>query len=139
MLNVVEEGERFGQGSVMVWGVISIDGLTDLVVVSGNLISAGYSEQILLQQVLVAAYSVGPEFVLMKDNARAYVAHITRAVLRELDFQEIEWPAVRPNLNPIEHMWDRINRSICGRPVPPLTLQDLEQALIEEWNLIPPT
>jgi hypothetical protein len=137
MPNVVQEGHRFGQGSVMVWGGISIDGRTDLVVVCGNLTAAVYFEQILLQHVLVAAYGVGHDFVLMHDNARAHVARITRAVLRKLHNQEMEWPAVIPDLNPIEHVWNRLSRSVCGHPVPPQTLQDLEQTLIEEWNLIP--
>jgi hypothetical protein len=101
MPNNVQEGERFGQDSVMVWGGISIDGHTDLVFVCGNLTAAGYIEQILLRHVLVAAYSVGPEF--MHDNARAHVVCITRAVLRELDIQEIEWSVVSPELNFIEH------------------------------------
>ena len=57
---------------MMVWGGISIDGNTDLVIVHGNLTTAGYIEQILLQHVLVAAYGVGPEFVLMDNNARAH-------------------------------------------------------------------
>ena len=75
----------------MVWGGISIDGCTDLVVVvCSNLTAAGYIELILLQDVLVAAYGIGPEFILMHDNARAHVARITRAVLRELDIQEVE-------------------------------------------------
>ena len=69
----------------MVWGGISIDGRTDLVVVRDNLIAVGYVEQILLQHVLVAAYSVGPEYVLVHGNARAHVARLTKAVLRELD------------------------------------------------------
>jgi hypothetical protein len=77
----VQEGDRFGQGSVMVWGGISIDGRTDLVVVRVNLTTTGYIEQILLQHILVAAYGIGPEFVLIHDNARAHVARITRAVL----------------------------------------------------------
>jgi hypothetical protein len=55
MRNVVQEGNRFGQGSVLVWGGISIEGRTDLVVVRDNLTPAGYIEQILLQHVLVAA------------------------------------------------------------------------------------
>jgi hypothetical protein len=107
---------------VIVWGGISIDGRTDLVVVRSNLTAAGYIEQILLQHVLVAAYSVGPEFVLMHDNARAHVAHITRAVLRELDIQEMELPAVSLDHNPIENVWDRLNRGVPERPVPPQTL-----------------
>ena len=70
------------------------------------------------------------------DNAKGHVARITRAVLRELEIQEMEWTAVSPDLNPIEYRWDTLNRSVRGRPVPPQTLQNLEQALIEEWNLI---
>ena len=63
----------------MVWH--SIDDHKDLVFVHGNLTTVGYIEQILLQHVLVAAYGVDPEFVLMHDNPRAHVARITRAVL----------------------------------------------------------
>ena len=54
---------------MMVWGGISVDDRTDLVVVRGNLAAAGYVEQILLQHVLVTAYVVGPEFVLKHHNA----------------------------------------------------------------------
>ena len=87
----------------MVWGGIKFDDRTDLMAIRGNLTAAGYIEQILLQHVLVAAYDFGPEFVLMHHNARAHVERITRAVLRELDIQEMQWPAVSPNLNSIEH------------------------------------
>ena len=69
---------------------ISIDGHMDLVIVCGNLTTVEYIEQILLKHVLVAAYGVDPEFVFMHDNASTHVARITRAVLRELDIQEIE-------------------------------------------------
>ena len=44
MPNVDQEGDRFGQGSVMVWGGINIDGRTDLVVVPRNLTAAEYIE-----------------------------------------------------------------------------------------------
>jgi hypothetical protein len=71
-------------------GGISIDDRTDLVIVCGNLTATGCIEQMLLQHVLVATYGVGPKFVLMHDNARAHVVCITRAVLRELEIQEME-------------------------------------------------
>ena len=79
MPNFVQEDDRFRQGSLMVWGGISINGRTELVVVRSNLTAAGYIKQILLQHLLVAAYGVGPEFVLMHDNVRAHLVHITRA------------------------------------------------------------
>jgi hypothetical protein len=90
MSNVVQEGDRFGHGSVMVWRGISIDGRTDLVVIRGNLTATGHIEEILLQNLLVAAYGVGPEFILMHDNARTHVTRITRAAVRELNIEEME-------------------------------------------------
>jgi hypothetical protein len=66
----VQEGDRFGEGSVMVWGGISIDDRPDLVVVNGNLTAAGYIEQILLKHVLVGSCGVGLEFKIMHDDAR---------------------------------------------------------------------
>ena len=44
---------------------LRIDSRTDLFVVRGNFNAAGYIEQILLQHMWVAAYGVGPEFVLV--------------------------------------------------------------------------
>ena len=41
---VVKESDRFGKGSVMLWGGISIDGRNDLVVARANLTTAGYIE-----------------------------------------------------------------------------------------------
>ena len=82
----------------MVWGGISFDGHRDLVVVRVNLNAAEHIQQILLQHVLVAAYAVGPEFVLMHENTRTH--------------------AVSSKLNPFKHVWDRLNRIIRGFPVP---------------------
>ena len=97
---------------VMVWNGISIDGRMDLAVVRGNLTAAEYIEQKLLQDVLVAAYGVCPEFLIMHDNTRAHVVCITRAALRELEIQEMEWSAVRPDFNSFEHVWDRLTKSL---------------------------
>ena len=122
---------------MMVWGGISIDSRTDLVVIYGSLIAGGYIQQILMGHVVATAYGLGPEFLLMRDNARANVAGITRDVLRRLHIQVMEWPAVSPDLNPIEHVWDMLDRRVRDRPVTPQTLQELSQALIEEWDGIP--
>jgi hypothetical protein len=83
MPNVVQEGDRFGQDSVMVWGGISIDGRTDLVVICGNLTAARYIKQTTTGCV-GCCIRYGLEFVLMHDNARAHVACIIRAALQEL-------------------------------------------------------
>ena len=48
----------------------------------------------------------------------------------------MEWPARSPDMNPIEHLWDLLERRVRGRPQ---TVADLHQALIHEWRNIPQT
>ncbi|GFX59176.1 hypothetical protein TNCV_936911 [Trichonephila clavipes] len=43
------------------------------------------------------------------------------------------------DMNPIENVWNALGRRVVGRQPPPQTLQDLERALLEEWDRIPPT
>ncbi|GFV83613.1 transposable element Tcb2 transposase [Trichonephila clavipes] len=49
----------------------------------------------------------------------------------------MEWTACSPDMNPIEHVWDALGRRVAGRQPPPKTLQELERALLEEWDRIP--
>ncbi|GFW87777.1 transposable element Tcb2 transposase [Trichonephila clavipes] len=39
--------------------------------------------------------------------------------------------------NPIEHASDALGRRVAGSQPPPQTLQELERALLEEWDRIP--
>ncbi|GFY25911.1 transposable element Tcb2 transposase [Trichonephila clavipes] len=47
----------------------------------------------------------------------------------------MDWPAYSPDLNPIEHMWDALERPIAARLHHPENTQQLKQMLIEEWVL----
>ena len=49
----------------------------------------------------------------------------------------MDWPARSPDLNPIEHAWDILQSVISARPVQPRALQELKDALVAEWSLIP--
>ena len=55
--------------------------------------------------------------------------------LETMDY--MDWPAGSPDLNRIEHPWDILQRAISARPVQPRTLQELMDALVAEWRLIP--
>lgn len=45
----------------------------------------------------------------------------------------MNWPLRSPDLNPIQHVWDGLGRTIAQHNPPPRTLQDLKVALLEEW------
>ncbi|CAF4937392.1 unnamed protein product [Pieris macdunnoughi] len=133
----VQEYDKFGCGSVMVWGGVSLDERTDLVVIPGRLCAQTYIENVLEDHVWPAAYGMGPDFLLMQDNARPHTTAITSDYLRQQEIRVMEWPSMSPDLNPIEHIWDLLDRRIRKRPIAPQALQQLTEALIEEWERIP--
>ncbi|GFT10568.1 transposable element Tc1 transposase [Trichonephila clavipes] len=45
----------------------------------------------------------------------------------------MDWPAYSLDLNPIEHVWDRLGRRTAARQPPPTCLLELRRALLEEW------
>uniref|UniRef100_A0A3P8RRW3 Tc1-like transposase DDE domain-containing protein n=1 Tax=Amphiprion percula TaxID=161767 RepID=A0A3P8RRW3_AMPPE len=47
------------------------------------------------------------------------------------------WPAMSPDLNPIEHVWDQLKQRLDARTPPPCDLAELHVALVEEWNALP--
>ena len=73
----------------------------------------------------------------MDDNARAHRARITNQYLEQATIVRMEWPARSLDLNPIEHAWDMLQTAVSSRPVQPASVQELRQALLEEWDQIP--
>jgi transposase len=49
----------------------------------------------------------------------------------------LPWPAVSSDLSPIEHVWDEMERRLRHLPNQPVTLAEMDPALIRIWNNIP--
>ena len=73
----------------------------------------------------------------MDDNVRFHHAHVTNAYLEHETVVHLDWPAGSLDLNPIEHAWDILQHGISARHVQTRTLQELKDALVAEWRLIP--
>ena len=54
----------------------------------------------------------------------------------EIGVEELDWPAQSPDLNPIEHLWDELERRLRARPNRPTSVPDLTNALVAEWKQI---
>lgn len=130
--------DRFGGGSVMVWGGVSIDGRTDLYVIPGGSLTAlRYRDEILEPIVRPFAGAIGETFRLVQDNARAHTARVVMNFFDDEGIEFIDWPARSPDLNPIEHVWDMLSRRLALRPNPVQNVRELSDALVAEWNAIP--
>ena len=55
----------------------------------------------------------------------------------EIGVESLDWPAQSPDLKPIEHLWDELERQLRARPNRPTLVPDLINALVAEWKQIP--
>lgn len=74
---------------------------------------------------------------LQQDNARPHVSRVCSNILQTNNIDILPWPAFLPDLNLIEQLRDELDQRVRRRPNPPTNIQDLEQALLQEWNDIP--
>ncbi|KAI4872607.1 hypothetical protein NFI96_005705 [Prochilodus magdalenae] len=134
--NIIQH-DWFGGGSVMVWGGISLEGRTDLYRLdNGTLTAIRYQDEILGPVVRPYAGAVGPGFLLVHNNARPHVVRVCRQFLENEGIDTIDWPTGSPDLNPIEHLWDIMFRSIRRHQVALQTVQEFGDALVQIWEEI---
>lgn len=128
--------KSFGGGGVMVWAAIRHGWKSELVFINGNLTAQRYIDNVLAPQI-VPHFAENPLLTFMHDNARPHTARASQQFLHEHNVEVLPWPPVSPDLNPIEHVWDMLGKRIRRRNVQPRSLNQLRNALLEEWENIP--
>ncbi|GBO06893.1 Transposable element Tc1 transposase [Araneus ventricosus] len=128
----------FRGGGLLVWARIATNGRTNLYVFAGVSVTADrYRDEILHPLVRPFIAAMGTNAIFMDDNSLPHRAQLVRSYLESETIPQMAWPARSPDLNPIEHVWVILGRRIAGRSVPPGTLHELQQALLQEWALLP--
>ena len=131
----VLQHNRFGGPSVMVWGGISGQYRTPLVVIDGNITAQRYVDEVLRPYVLPFRAAHPQVNIFQHDNARPHAARLTKDFLTEEEVPVMPWVPYSPDQNPIEHLWDELGRRVYARN--PASRQALIICLQEEWEAIP--
>lgn len=134
----IQTFNRWGGGSIHIWAGMSQFGRTDLVVFDRNVNAQTYVNDVLAP--VVVPY-MNRHFqghgTLQQDNARPHTARLTENFLARNHINVLDWPAMSPDMAPIEHLWDELKRRIYEHQPQPQTVQELRRVAVQEWNNIP--
>ena len=76
-------------------------------------------------------------FMYQHDKAPAHTARLTVNFLAANRVQVLDWPPLSSDMSLIEFLWDELDRRIRARRQPLGNINELTNALINEWNNIP--
>ena len=128
-----------GGGGVTVCGCFFFVCKLDLYVLDGNLTGQKYRDNVLAPRVVphFDNHALADRPMFMDDNARPHRARIVQHFLQQEAVQTIPWPAMSPDMNPIEHVWDFIGRKINQRNPKCQNIDELRTAILQEWQQFP--
>ncbi|GFU50098.1 transposable element Tcb2 transposase [Trichonephila clavipes] len=135
----ITERHHFPSRGVMVWAGIMMDGRTDLHFFgTGSVTAQRYRDEVLELYVHLFRGVVGSDFIFMDDKAPCHRAVLIDDFLETENIQRMSWPVNCPDLNPIEHVWDMLERQNAALSHPPSSVTELKRALQEAWNRLSP-
>ncbi len=136
LVSTVQAG---GVGGVMVWGIFSWHTLGPLVPIEHRLYSTAYLSIVAdhVHPIITTVYPSSDGY-FQQDNAPCHKAQIIsdRFLEHDNEFTLIKRPPQSLDLNPIEHLWDVVDREIHIMDVQPTNLQQLRDAIMSIWTKI---
>jgi transposase len=119
----------------MVWGCIASNGQCALTFVDGNVNSDKYINILhstLLPLLEDLPLSMWKKIVFQQDNARPHTARTTIDFLHTHHISVPYWPALSPDINPIENVWAIMKRKV--RLKEPTSLESLRNEIEIAWK-----
>ncbi len=115
--------------------LISYGQRTQLYFIDGILNAQRYHDEIL--RPIVVPFIHDRQLMLQHYSALPHVARICTQFMEAENIPVLAWPAYSPDMSPIKHVWDALDRRIQQRVPVPANIQQLRTAIEEEWTNIP--
>ena len=129
---------KLHSGRVTLWGCFSAKEIGQAEVFVGEFDAVKYTD-VLAHNLLPSARAFFPsgQWWFLQDNAPQHRAEHSRIWLHNHGIDCIDFPALSPDLNPIENLWADLKHRVERRHA--RTMEELEAGLREEWEATSPT
>ena len=136
---LVQGTQKYGGGSVMVWGCMSWDGIGYSCRMDGRMDGDLYI-QILEDELMLSIEHLGKtpsQVIFQQDNDPKHTCKKAKDWFKNHQINVMPWPAQSPDLNPIEHLWQHLKKRLGGHPTRPGGILELWGWVEKEWEAIP--
>jgi transposase len=130
---------KFGGGSVMIWGCMTVHGVGLMCRIEGKMDASLYEE--IMEDELqgtVDFYGMDREdLIFQQDNDPKHTSKRAQNWFKDNGIKVLDWPAQSPDLNPIEHLWSHLKFHLAAYPTAPSSMEELWRRVEAEWEKIP--
>jgi hypothetical protein len=126
---------------LQIWGCFAASGVGHCYIHNQTLDSKSFVRDILKTGHLVESVeflfpeSPRQQWYLLHDNAPIHKSKLTLEYLHNNGVTVVDFPPYSPDLNPIENLWQNIERRVEQRGA--ITMDELQTAISEEWSNTP--
>lgn len=124
---------NFQGGSLMLWAAFGYLGKSNICFISNRMNAEQYVELLDSELIEFAGEKYGDNWIFQQDNAPIHNARHTRQFFEEKNIPVLKWPAVSPDLNPIENLWSILSNQVYKNGRQFDNLKSLKTAIQEEW------
>jgi transposase len=132
----VKKEVKHGGGSLQVWGCLTWGGTGHLHRVDGRMNAVQYCE--ILQDSFFGSLNDHSldvsDIIFVQDNDPKHTSKLAKKWFIDHDIELLNWAPCSPDMNIIEHAWDEVDRHLRARNPLPRNLDELWDALVEEWG-----
>lgn len=130
---------KHGGGSVLVWGYFSYEGVGELVKIDGIMKKEDYHRILQYSAIPSGVGLIGYGFSYQHDNDPKHTSKLCSNYLDRKEeegvLQKMIWPPQSPDVNPIELLWEEMDREV--RDLKPTSQISMWNCLNEVWNNFP--
>lgn len=126
---------KHGHGSVFLWGCFSWNSIGPIHFIQGIMDALVYRD--ILQDTMLpyAEWEMPLRFIFQHDNDPKHKSRVVTEWLAREQLRVLDWPSQSPDLNPIENLWEEVERRIRTEIF--RNKQALVDKINEVWRNIP--